>query len=64
MIDAATGDVEKLDWGLQALAKRRPELGGLSLEVSKMAAAAVDAQRQNKGLAREIAEISGKRAPP
>jgi hypothetical protein len=63
LIDAATGDVEKLDRGLQALAKRRPELGGLSLEVSKMAAAAVDAQRQNKGLAREIDEISGKATP-
>lgn len=60
VIRTAQGDVEKLDAGLAALAKRRPDLAATVKTVSDAAAEAVVAARDNKRLAGEIDQLTGK----
>lgn len=60
IVKQANGDIEKLDIGLQALARRRPDLKDTVQIVSDAAAQAVLLSRENKRLGTEIDQLSGK----
>ncbi len=60
VIRAAGGDVAKLDLGLQALARRRPELKGTILEISNAAGQTITLTRENQKLKDEIDALSGR----
>lgn len=59
VVQQANGDLAKLDAGLQALGRRRPDLKPTILEVSNLAGSAVVAARENETLGKEIAALQG-----
>jgi hypothetical protein len=60
VIRAANGDVARLDLGLQALAKRRPDLRNVVLGISNAAAQTILLARENQKLSKEVDLLSGK----
>ncbi|RYE91747.1 MAG: hypothetical protein EOO77_47765, partial [Oxalobacteraceae bacterium] len=59
VIKAAGGDVAKLAAGLATLAKTRPDLAKVAVDVSTIGGQAIIAQRDNATLAKEIRGLSG-----
>jgi len=60
VIVQAGGDVEKLDIGLQRLARARPDLRKSIADINELAAKSVIAQRESKQFADEIAALEGR----
>lgn len=58
-IRRAGNDAAKLDQYLQELGKRRPDLRATILEVSNAAGAAINLQRENERLAKEVSALEG-----
>ncbi|UAK25867.1 coiled-coil domain-containing protein [Sphingomonas nostoxanthinifaciens] len=59
VIKAAGGDVAKLADGLAALAKTRPDLAKVALDVSGIGGQAIMAQRENDRLGKELRALGG-----
>lgn len=59
VVKAAGNDTAKLVEGLFALAKARPELAKVALDVSSIGGQAVLAQRENEALSKELRALNG-----
>lgn len=58
-IRSAGGNVDKLAQSLAALARRRPELAGVALDVSSIGGQAIMATRENERLSKELRALGG-----
>lgn len=58
-IAAAGGDVDKLSQSIAQLARTRPDLNPLALQISNQAGAAILAQRENVKLGKELRALGG-----
>jgi hypothetical protein len=59
VIRSAGGDVDKLSQGLATLARSRPELAKVALEVSSIGGQAIRARRENETLGKELRALGG-----